>query len=301
MNLSSDLKSSSFLATAELNPKKSFSSEQIIENAQKIKSQVSAINITDNSGAGVKMSSLIASYLMQKSTGIEAIWQTTCRDRNRLGLQSDILGAGALGLKNILPLRGDDPKQGDYPETQATFDIGTEDLIKIIKSIELGKDLAGKDLKPFTPEEHNFCIGSAAHPGMPDLQVQKETMLRRQGLGVEYFQTQICFLPEQIKKFREVIGEDLAKMTLLGITPIKTFKQAEFMNKNIWGVEVPESLLEKLQASSDSPDEQRAIGLENAKELTKLVKSLGFKGIHLMAIGQESSLSEILTTIMPAA
>lgn len=307
MNLSADLKSKKFIATAELNPKKSFNCETLIVNAKKLKDKVSAINITDNSGAGVKMSSLVASYLMQRETGIEALWQVTCRDRNRLALQSDILGAAALGLKNILPLRGDDPKQGDYPETQAAFDIGTEDLIQIIKIIESGKDFAGKELKPFKENTYNFCVGSAAHPGMPDLKTQRETMERRLSYGVEYFQTQICFDPKQLESFRNTISDDIARKTLLGITPIKTFRQASFMHENIWGVEVPDSLMNELKShyyENDPKNEnalrtQREIGLKNAKEITNLVKDMGFKGIHLMAIGQEAALDEILDNIMP--
>ncbi|MCH2227795.1 MAG: methylenetetrahydrofolate reductase [Candidatus Caenarcaniphilales bacterium] len=305
MSLKTDLNSGDFVITAELNPKKSFTCETLIENAKKLKGLVSAINVTDNSGAGVKMTPLVASYLMQQETGIEAIWQITCRDRNRLALQSDILGAAALGLKNILPLRGDDPKQGDYPEVTAAFDILTEDLIKAIKLLESGKDMADKDLKPYNPYE--FCVGAAAHPGMPDLETQKETMLRRVGLGTEFFQTQICFDNTQLKNFRDSINDDLAAKTLLGITPIKTLKQANFMNKNIWGVDVPPELLASLEnaiegldpSSEEAMKRQKQVGLENASEITKLVKEMGFKGIHLMAIGQETVLAEILDYIVP--
>ena len=142
---------------------------------------------------------------------------------------------------------------------------------------------------------------------MPDLKTQRETMERRLSYGVDYFQTQICFDPKQLEAFKASISDEIAAKTLLGITPLKTFKQAEFMQKNIWGVEVPEQLMNELKNNFDESDPkneknlqiQREIGLKNAKEITSMVKDMGFKGIHLMAIGQETVLAEILEHIMP--
>lgn len=306
MSLKEDLSNTNFIATAELNPPKSFECEKLLENASKLKGLVSAINITDNSGATVKISSMTVSHLIHREFNIEPIWQITCRDRNRLAVQSDLLSAKLLNLVNILPLRGDELKQGDYPDAKASFDLNTEELIQVIKNLESGFDLAGKELKPHL-NNFNFCVGSAAHPGLENLLAQKETMLRRIDLGVDFFQTQICFDLDQLKRFREAIGGELASKTLLGITPIKSLKQAEFMHKNIWGVNVPDyisSELEKVAADqsiseTESIDAQREIGLKYSKEICLEVKNLGFKGIHLMAIGQEAHLSEILKRIMP--
>lgn len=306
MSLKEDLSNTNFIATAELNPPKSFECEKLLENASKLKGLVSAINITDNSGATVKISSMTVSHLIYREFNIEPIWQITCRDRNRLAVQSDLLSAKLLNLVNILPLRGDELKQGDYPDAKASFDLNTEELIQVIKKLETGSDLAGKELKPHL-NNFKFCVGSAAHPGLEDLTAQKETMLRRLSLGVDFFQTQICFDLDQLKRFRDVIGQDLAAKTLLGITPIKSLKQAEFMNKNIWGVSVPEYISTDLEAvvkneklsEAESIEMQREIGLKYSQEICLHVKNLGFKGIHLMAIGQEAHLSEILQRIMP--
>jgi 5,10-methylenetetrahydrofolate reductase len=306
MSLRSDLKEKSFIYTAELNPPKSNECQTLLKNAQQIESLVSAINITDNSGATVKLSALAASILIQQKIAVETIWQVTCRDRNRLALQSDFLGASALGIKNILPLRGDALEKGDYPEAAAkSFDLSsTEELFNIIYKLKAGVDLAGKALKPF--DSIDMCVGSAAHPADMNLKQQKEKMLRRIDLGVEYYQTQICFDHQELMAFKESIGDELAAKTLVGLTPLKTLGQANFIDKNIWGVNVPESFLNELSecidANKDSKDEanlkaQHEVGLKQAQVVVKQCKELGFKGVHVMAIGQESLLNPILTQL----
>lgn len=300
MSLRKDLNSNKFVITAELNPPRTTSLEKLLANAKKIKDQVSAINITCNSGAGMKMAPLAASYIMQRDVGVEAIWQMTCRDRNRLALQSDLLGGAALGLINLLPLRGDPPQ--DNVAEEKCFDLGTEDLLKAIYNLKNGKDLDEKDIKEPFPD---FCTGSAAHPGMPDLAAQKETMERRIGLGVEFFQTQICFDKAQLDKFIESIGDELAAKTLLGITPLKTLGQAEFMNKNVWGVDVPDSHMQAMTdalagrdpKSDEAKADMQAKGFELAKELIDYIKTTPLKGIHIMAVGQESILDTVIDSI----
>lgn len=291
MSLRQDIQNKSFVITAEINPPKGSNAEHAINNAKKISKLVSAINITDNSGAAMKMASLALSYLIQKEAGVEAIWQLTCRDRNRLALQSDLLGGYALGLRNLLLLKGDAP----LPPLNAEkcFDLNTEELIQAISKMKAGKDLDDNELKDGKPD---FCMASAAHPGLPDLKAQAETMQRRLDAGVEFFQTQICFEKEQIDKFVESIGEDLAKRTLLGITPLKTFKQANFMNKNIFGVKVPDSHLQAMEKANQDGNEQET-GLKLAKELIAHIRKTPLKGIHVMAIGQEDVLDKVITAI----
>lgn len=292
MSLKKDLNEKKFVITTEINPPKSSSPVKALMNASKLKNLVSAINVTDNSGSNMKMCSLVLSYLIQKETGIESIWQITCRDRNRLALQSDLLGGVALGIKNILPLKGDDPKIGDHPETKFSYDLVTEEFLLAISKLKSGEDFNSNKVEI---EENGFdyCVGSAAHPGVEDLKSQKDTMLRRKDLGVEFFQTQICFEKEQIFKFVDSIGEDLASKTLLGITPIKTIGQANFINKNIWGVKIPEEIIKRIEDSKEARKE----GLEICKELVDEIKKTPLKGIHLMAIGQENLLEEIINAI----
>ncbi len=300
MSLREDLQNKDFVFTAEINPPKGADYSLALANAQKLSGLVSAINITDNSGAAMKMCSLALSHIIQRETGIEAIWQMTCRDRNRLALQSDLLGGAALGLVNLLPLRGD-PPQGELKEEKC-FDLATEDLIKAIAAIKSNKNYEGEELKKGGAD---FCIGSAAHPGIPDLKSQRETMDRRMALGVEFFQTQICFDLEQLDQFVESIGDDIAAKTLLGLTPLKSLKQAEFMNKNVWGVTVPESHMEAMKASfagldpesDEAKQKQQKCGLELAAELVQHLKQTPIKGVHLMAIGQEAILGDIINAI----
>jgi methylenetetrahydrofolate reductase (NADPH) len=304
MSLRSDLKSNKFIITTEINPPKSADVAESLINASKVKNLVSAINITDNSGAGMKLSSMVLSYLIQSELGLEAIWQITCRDRNRLALQSDMLGAWALGIKNILALRGDIPPGASGLKEEKCFDLNTDELLVAIKKMKVGEDLDGKIFTPLNnlPE---FCAGSAAHPGVPDLKTQKETMQRRLDSGVEFFQTQICFEEDQINRFIDSIGEEIASKTLLGLTPLKSIKQADFMNKNVWGVSVPDShlkiLTESIQdgnpVSEISKKNQQKAGLELATRLFTYIKSTPLKGVHLMAIGQENELDYIINRL----
>ena len=300
MSLRTDLQSKKFIITAELNPPKGSNPQQAIENARKISKLVSAINITDNSGAAMKMCSLVLSYLIQREAGVNAIWQLTCRDRNRLALQSDLLGAAALGLSNILVLRGDAPLEPLKEEK--CFDLNTEDLIQAIAALKSGTDLDGNPLKEGVPD---YCMAAAAHPGVPNLIAQKDTMLKRMDMGVEFFQTQICFEKEQINKFIESIGEELASRTILGVTPLKALAQANFMNKNIFGVTVPDShlkLMEQALGGADPKSEhakasQQKQGLELARDLVAYIKTTPLKGIHVMAIGQEDILDQVIRSI----
>jgi len=304
MSLRSDLKFNKFIITTEINPPKSADVAESLINASKVKNLVSAINITDNSGAGMKLSSMVLSYLIQSELGLEAIWQITCRDRNRLALQSDMLGAWALGIKNILALRGDIPPGASGLKEEKCFDLNTDELLVAIQKMKIGEDLDGKIFTPLNnlPE---FCAGSAAHPGVPDLKTQKETMQRRLDSGVEFFQTQICFEEDQINRFIDSIGEELASKTLLGLTPLKSIKQADFMNKNVWGVSVPDTHLKKLTESIQdgnpvseiSKKNQQEAGLELATRLFTYIQSTPLKGVHLMAIGQENELDYIINRL----
>jgi methylenetetrahydrofolate reductase (NADPH) len=289
MSLRKAINSKDFVITTEINPPKGCDPSIALANASKIKGLVDAINITDNSAATMKMSPLVLSYLIQKETGIETIWQMTCRDRNRLALQSDLMGGAALGLINLLLLKGDPPNE-PIKEEQC-FDIGTEELITIIEGLKQGKDSEGKELRQSPPD---FCMAAAAHPGLPNLASQKETMLRRMDLGVEFFQTQICFEKDQINKFVDSIGDELASKTILGITPLKSLGQANFMNKNIFGVTVPDSDLAAMEAAGDDAAKR---GLELAKDLIDHIKTTPLKGVHVMAIGQEDILDKIISTI----
>ncbi|OGI18885.1 MAG: hypothetical protein A3B68_06580 [Candidatus Melainabacteria bacterium RIFCSPHIGHO2_02_FULL_34_12] len=284
MTLSQALSNGKFIITCELAPPKGTDVSNLMKMASSLKNQVDAVNLTDGQGGNMRMSPLAAAVFLLKEN-LDVIWQVTCRDRNRIALQADCLGASAIGIRNVLPMRGDDPKSGDHPDAKPVFDLETTELIKVLKQLNEGFDMVGNPLKGKT----NLLFGCTAHPNAPDLKKQKETLEERFKLGAGFIQTQICYETEQIKKFIESLGE-LAKKTILGITPLKSLKMANFMNEKVFGVSVPKNIMERIEKAG----EQRAEGLLVAKEIVNEIKKTNIGGIHVMAVGQENALPEII-------
>lgn len=273
-----------FIITCELAPPKGTDVSNIISLAKQVKGKVHAINLTDGQGGNMRMCPLACATFILKED-IDVIWQLTCRDRNRIGLQADCLGASALGVKNILCMKGDDPKNGDNPDAKGVFDLDTTELVKMINGLNHGVDLAKKELVGKT----NFCIGTPAHPNIPDLKKQYETIKERFENGASFIQTQISYDVEQIKRFIDSLGE-FSHQTILGITPLKGLKMAKFMDEKVFGVNVPQEIFKRLESSNNEQEE----GLSISKEILDEVKKFGVRGIHIMAVGQESKLSEIV-------
>ena len=291
MTLSEALNSGKFIITCELAPPKGTDVYHLTKMATLLKSHVDAVNLTDGQGGNMRMYPLSASVFLLKE-GVDVIWQVTCRDRNRIALQADCLGASALGIKNVLPMRGDDPKAGDNPDAKPVFDLETTELIKMLKKLNDGYDMPGKELKGKT----NFLIGCTAHPNAPDLKKQKETLDQRFELGASFIQTQICYEIEQIKVFLDSLNE-LAKKTIIGITPLKSIKMANFMNEKVFGVKVPQKIMERMESSKEEQKEGLNIALEIVSELRKT--DVG--GIHIMAVGQEDELPNIIQFLTTSA
>ncbi len=284
MKLSEAIISEKFVITCELAPPKGTDVSSLLEISLKLTGLVDAINLTDGQGGNMRMCPLAASIFILKNK-IDVIWQVTCRDRNRIALQADCLGASALGIRNVLPMRGDDPKSGDHPDAKPVFEIDTTELIKTINSLNQGMDMSGKELKGKT----DFFIGCTAHPNAPDLKKQKETLQQRFEIGASFIQTQICYEIEQTKRFIDSLGE-LAKKTIIGVTPLKGVKMAQYMNEKVFGVSVPENIMERLVNTQD----ERQEGLNIAKEIVDELKKTNIGGIHIMAVGQENALPSII-------
>ncbi len=284
MTLAEALNQNFFIITCELAPPKGTDVSNLSNTALLLKNLVNAINLTDGQGGNMRMCPLAAAQFLLKE-GIDVIWQLTCRDRNRIALQADCLGASALGIKNVLPMKGDDPKSGDHPEAKPVFDLETTELIKTLKKLNDGFDMSGNELKGKT----NFLIGCTAHPNAPDLAKQEELIKDRFSFGAGFIQTQICYDVDQIKRFADSLGE-FAKKTIVGITPLKSLKMANFMNEKVFGVTVPEKIMKRIEGSKD----QRQEGLNIAKEIIAQLKGTGIGGIHVMAVGQENVLPEII-------
>ncbi len=293
MTFKNKLKSKEFIITCELAPPKGYDTDSIVKIAQSLKGLVHAINITDGQGGNMRMNSVIASYLLQRETGIEAICQMVCRDKNSIAIQAEVLGALGLKIHNYLILKGDSAKWGDNPMAKDVFEFSTDDVLEVFKRFTNGFDFANNHIeKQIT---NDICLACATHPGVEDLTSQAEKMKARiENYGIEFFQTQIVYDIEQLKRFKDsLIKQEIYTPIFIGITPLKSVKMANFMNEKIYGVTVPKDLINRLENSKD----QRQEGLEIASELFEEIKNLEFRGIHLMPIGQEKHCEEILKKI----
>lgn len=280
-----------FIITCELAPPKGTDVSMLSDISSKLSKIVDAVNLTDGQGGNMRMCPLAAATVLLKNN-VDVIWQITCRDRNRIALQADCLGASAIGIKNVLPMKGDDPKSGDHPEAKGVFDLDSTELIKTINKLNQGFDMSGKELKGKT----NFLIGCTAHPGVPDLIKQRTVIDEKFGFGASFIQTQISYEIDQIKKFVDSLG-DLAKKTIIGVTPLKGLKMANYMNDKVFGVSVPKQIFERLEKFTDIED-QRKEGLAISREIVSELKKLNVGGIHVMAVGQESKLDEVIPLLV---
>jgi 5,10-methylenetetrahydrofolate reductase len=284
------LKEKEFAVTAELGPPRGADPEKVKEKARLLKPYIDAANVTDNQSAVVYMSSLAACVLMLEE-GLEPVFQITCRDRNRLALQSDLLGASALGIRNVLLLTGDHPSIGDHPEAKGVFDLDSQQLIRLTKKMrEEGKLLNEKELSK-NPE---FFIGAAASPFNEPMEAHLIQMERKVQAGVEFFQTQIVYDIERFSQWMEEVrkrGITEKSFILAGVAPIKSLGMAKYMKNFVPGVSVPDEIIKRMEEAQDKKEE----GLKICLEMIEGVKEIeGVSGIHIMAIGWEEIVPEIV-------
>ncbi len=289
MTLSELFNQKSFIITAELPPPKGTSIQKMTDVARSITGMVDGINVTDNQRSIMRMSALAFSHLI-KDTGNEPIMQICCRDRNRIALQSDILGAAALNIKNLCIMTGDHTTLGDHPEAKPVFDIDSVQLMLMIRNMEKGKTFSGKDLA----SKLSFSLGGVANPYAEPFDLQLIKLKKKVQAGAEFFQTQPFFDLESILKFLKAVEGVNAKF-LIGITPLKSFKTIQFLNKNVLANPIPESISERI-AKSNCPEME---GIKIAAELIHEVKNKTniIDGIHIMPIGVEKRLPHLLKLI----
>jgi 5,10-methylenetetrahydrofolate reductase len=245
---------------------------------------VHGINVTDGSGAILRACPLAVAKAVLDA-GADPILQMTCRDRNRLALQADLLGASILGIRNVLLLTGDDPKSGDHPEAKPVFDISSADLLKAAKSLSEGHDMSGNELNGVP----RFCIGSAADPGTKDLNAEMDKFKSKVDAGAEFFQTQVVFDVASFSSFMEK-AKKFGRPVLAGILLIKSSKMARYMNEKVFGIHVPEETILRFEKASD----KRAECVSTASELIKQVRNAGADGIHLYPLGWDELVPDIL-------
>jgi methylenetetrahydrofolate reductase (NADPH) len=275
-----------FLITAEVAPPKGTDPHHMVEMAHKLKHHVHAINITDGSRAVMRMSSL-ASALILQNQGIEAICQVTCRDRNRIGLQSDLLGAQALGIRTVLALTGDPVKAGDQPDARPVFDLESVRLIQLIHNLNQGLDYNAKALPDGATD---LLIGAAVDPQLPNLESLQKRFERKLNAGAQFFQSQLITDFDRLEQFMVKIAAGHKTPILAGIFLLKSAKNAEFINRYVPGVQIPQSIIDRL-AKSDSPLQE---GIAIAAEQVRHAKQL-CQGVHMMAVNREDLIPEILT------
>ena len=276
-----------FVVTAEVGPPKGFHLEHLVEEAKEYLSGITAVNVTDNQSSVMRTSTLATCALM-KNAGLTPIYQATCRDRNRLALQSDLLGAAALGIENILCLTGDHTKMGDHPGAKPVFDLDSVSLLYTASQLEKGVDLSGNALVGEPPK---FAKGAVVSPISDSVDAQLAKMERKVMAGADYFQTQAVFEPEKFIKFMET-AKQFGKPVQLGVIIPKSAGMAKFMNRNVAGVHVPDHMIEALAA-----DKERAkagiTGVEIAAQIIRECRPY-CQGVHIMALGWESKVPELL-------
>lgn len=272
------------MVTSEIGPPKGIDTKIILEDAELIRGRVDAINVTDLQSSVMRLGSLAVCRLL-KEKGFEPIFQITCRDRNRLALQSDLLSAAALGIENVLILTGDHPSLGDHPSAKAVFDLDSVQLLEVVKKLESGTDMMGNKLEGPAPQ---FCKGAVVNPGADPLEPQILKMEKKIAAGAEFFQTQAIYDIKQFEVFLSKIKH--LKTTILGgIVLLKSAGMAKYMNANVAGISVPENLIQRMQETKD----KAATSVEIAAELIKALKPM-CQGIHIMSIGWDKKVPLVL-------
>ena len=277
-----------FVFTAETTPPDASDKETLLKNVMPLKGIADAVNVTDSPGAKVHMSSLTASIILAQND-IDPILQLTVRDRNRLALQGDLVGASALGVNNILCLGGDDPKNGDQPETKIVNDVDSITLVATAHMMRKEKKFpSGRTIDP-APK---IFIGGAEVPtsGKPN----PDKILNKINKGVDFFQTQYVFDSKVLSEYMKILGDKgiLEKTNfIIGLGPFASAKSAKWMNENLFGVDVPDQIIKRLEGAENQKEESKKICLE----LTESFRDIkGVNGIHLMGHKKEEVISEII-------
>lgn len=296
-NLEKLLAAGEFVVTAELGPPKSADLATIVAKAGHLRGQVDAVNITDNQTAIVRVSSLAAAKLALDQ-GLEPVMQMTCRDRNRLAMQADILGAYLLGIRNLVCLTGDHQCFGNHPTARHVYDLDSIQLIRMVKDMRDKKIFAcGEEIKNTAKaeaREPRMFIGAAANPFADPFEFRAIRLEKKIAAGADFIQTQCIYDMDRFKRWMDLVrarGLHKRCKILAGLTPIKTVGMAKYMRDKVAGITMPQKLIARMEQSKDPKNEGIRICVEQIQELRKLE---GVAGIHLMAIEWEHKVGEIM-------
>ena len=273
------LRAGHFALTAEVTPPLSSNPARLLEKALPLKGYADAVNVTDGASARAHMSS-VASAAILVQNGIEPILQVTCRDRNRIAIQSDLLGAAALGVRNVLVLTGDDPKAGDQPETKPVFDLNSTAVIATAKAMRDDAKLpSGREIQ----DPPQLFIGAADLPIDPPAGWKADGLRAKADAGAQFVQTQFCFDMAIVRRYAERLGElGLTERLsiLIGIGPLSSAKSARWMRQNLYGTTIPDAIIERMEAAREPKQEGARLCAELLQELAEIP---GIAGAHLMA------------------
>jgi methylenetetrahydrofolate reductase (NADPH) len=283
MGFQESLAAGKFVITSEIGPPKGTHIQEMMADAELLRGRVDAINVTDLQSSVMRLGSLAVCHLLQEK-GLEPIFQVTCRDRNRLALQADLLSASVLGIRNVLALTGDYASLGDHPQSKPVFDLDSVNLLKVIKTLEGGTDMVGNALQGAP----RFFPGAVVNPGGNPVEAQIIKMEKKIKAGANFFQTQAVYDVGAFEKFMKRVTPFRVPV-LAGIILLKSAGMARFMNKNVAGVFVPEPLIQKMAKAEDRVKTSIEIGAELIRDLKGMCQ-----GVHIMPIGWESKVPALL-------
>ena len=287
MSFRETLESGKFIVTAEVSPPKGTDTTQMLKNAALLDGVADAINVTDNQRAVMRMSPMAACSIL-KNKGYETIMHVTCRDRNRLSLQSELLGASALGIKNILVMSGDHPVKGDHEGAKPVYDLDSVQLLELVQQLNNGFDFSGNTLEG----ETGIFAGAVTNTELNEVSLIK--LVKKIKSGARFIQTQAVFdtapfsgFMEQVNAIKSQLNSDVK--VIAGIIPLKSEKSADFLNSNIAGIKVPEQVMNRMQTAENPMDE----GMEIAAELIGELQGM-CDGVHIMPIGNHENTVKII-------
>ena len=281
------LLSNKFVVTTEIGPPKGADVSEMIQHIDLLKNKVDAINVTDHQSSVMRFPSL-GGCLLVKERGGEPVLQVTCRDRNRVALQADLLLAYSRGIVNVLCLTGDSIDVGDHKESKPVFDLDSVQLLKMIRTMEAGSDMAGVELKGVP----KFCIGASVHPEADFIEPQLVKFEKKVAAGAQFFQTQGIFDLANLRRFMQYAYQFNVKI-LAGIIVLASARMARYMNDNVPGVIVAQTIIDELAEVEKGKGLQK--GIEIAARLIRTVKEEKLcHGVHIMAVGNESVVPDIL-------
>ena len=291
--LEQTLKANEFAITAEIPAPISASASEMEEKIDLLTGHVHAINVTDNPGATAHMSSL-AGCTIVRNKGIDPIFQVTCRDRNRLAIQSDLMGASALGINNVLTLAGDPVKNGDQPDAKAVFDVNSKKILSIMQSMnDLGETMSGRELQT----KSNFFPGGAAIIHEPENNWDPVALKDKVAQGAKFIQTQFCYDVDLLRDYmKHIVDAGLSEKLffIVGIGPLRSDKSAKWMRDKLFGTVIPDNIVQRMERSENQIEEGTAICAELINQFEEID---GVHGAHLMA---PRNLSAIAPTVKKA-